>query len=148
MRTVRRRIHATLTTCRDIIEQLEQVEVDAFPTAFVTGSPTDGPYRAKLSTFGTIQTSPSYVGTWVSVSEATARLHGPAHFEYSIRDVWGKHVSAINSPQSEVALWKFMLLVMTRFSVHSTRRAMREEVAEETSARMLLSKFLLATQTR
>jgi hypothetical protein len=38
MRTVRRRIYAAhLTVCRGIIEQLEQVEIDAFPTAFVTG---------------------------------------------------------------------------------------------------------------
>jgi hypothetical protein len=37
MRTVRRRIYAAhLTVCRGIIEQLEQVEIDAFPTAFVT----------------------------------------------------------------------------------------------------------------
>jgi hypothetical protein len=37
MRTVRRRIHAAhLTACRGIIEQLEPVEIDAFPTAFVT----------------------------------------------------------------------------------------------------------------
>jgi hypothetical protein len=34
---VRRRIYAAhLTVCRGIIEQLEQVEIDAFPTAFVT----------------------------------------------------------------------------------------------------------------
>jgi hypothetical protein len=40
MRTVRRRIYAAhLTVCRGIIEQLEQVEIDAFPTAFVTISP-------------------------------------------------------------------------------------------------------------
>jgi hypothetical protein len=39
MRTVRRRIYAAhLTVCRGIIEQLEQVESDAFPTAFVTGN--------------------------------------------------------------------------------------------------------------
>jgi hypothetical protein len=39
MRTVRRRIYAAhLTVCRGIIEQLEQVEIDAFPTAFVTES--------------------------------------------------------------------------------------------------------------
>jgi hypothetical protein len=37
MRVVRRRIYAAhLTVCRGIIEQLEQVEIDAFPTAFVT----------------------------------------------------------------------------------------------------------------
>jgi hypothetical protein len=37
MRTVRRRIYAAhLTVCRGITEQLEQVEIDAFPTAFVT----------------------------------------------------------------------------------------------------------------
>jgi hypothetical protein len=45
MGTVRRRIYAAhltvcrginLTVCRGIIEQLEQVEIDAFPTAFVT----------------------------------------------------------------------------------------------------------------
>jgi hypothetical protein len=37
MRTVRWRIYAThLTVYRGIIEQLEQVEIDAFPTAFVT----------------------------------------------------------------------------------------------------------------
>jgi hypothetical protein len=37
MRTVRRRIYAAhLTVYRGIIEQLEQVEIDAFPTAFVT----------------------------------------------------------------------------------------------------------------
>jgi hypothetical protein len=37
MRAVRRRIYAAhLTVCRGIIEQLEQVEIDAFPTAFVT----------------------------------------------------------------------------------------------------------------
>jgi hypothetical protein len=36
MRTVRRRIYAAhLTACRGILEQLEQVEIDAFPTAFV-----------------------------------------------------------------------------------------------------------------
>jgi hypothetical protein len=40
MRTVRRRIYAAhLTVCRGIIEQLEQVEIDAFPTAFVTKVP-------------------------------------------------------------------------------------------------------------
>jgi hypothetical protein len=34
---VRRRIYAAhLTTCRGIIEQLEQVEIDTFPTALVT----------------------------------------------------------------------------------------------------------------
>jgi hypothetical protein len=34
---VRRRIYAAhLTVYRGIIEQLEQVEIDAFPTAFVT----------------------------------------------------------------------------------------------------------------
>jgi hypothetical protein len=39
MWTVRRRIYAAhLTVCRGIIEQLEQVEIDAFPTAFVTCS--------------------------------------------------------------------------------------------------------------
>jgi hypothetical protein len=37
MRTVLRRIYAAhLTACRVILEQLEQVEIDAFPTAFVT----------------------------------------------------------------------------------------------------------------
>jgi len=37
MRTMRRRIYAAhLTVYRGIIEQLEQVEIDAFPTAFVT----------------------------------------------------------------------------------------------------------------
>jgi hypothetical protein len=37
MRTVRRRNYAAhLTVYRGIIEQLEQVEIDAFPTAFVT----------------------------------------------------------------------------------------------------------------
>jgi hypothetical protein len=37
MRTVLRRIYAAhLTACRGILEQLEQVEIDAFPTAFVT----------------------------------------------------------------------------------------------------------------
>jgi hypothetical protein len=37
MRTVLRRIYAAhLTVYRDIIEQLKQVEIDAFPTAFVT----------------------------------------------------------------------------------------------------------------
>jgi hypothetical protein len=37
MRTVRRCIYAALlTVCRGIIEQLEHVEIDAFPTAFVT----------------------------------------------------------------------------------------------------------------
>jgi hypothetical protein len=37
MRTVRRRIYAAhLTVYRGILEQLEQVEIDAFPTAFVT----------------------------------------------------------------------------------------------------------------
>jgi hypothetical protein len=37
MRTVRRRIYAALLTVyRGIIEQLERVEIDAFPTAFVT----------------------------------------------------------------------------------------------------------------
>jgi hypothetical protein len=37
MRAVRRRIYAAhLTVCRGIIEQLEQVEIDAFPIAFVT----------------------------------------------------------------------------------------------------------------
>ena len=37
MRTVRRRIYAAhLTACRGILEQLEQVEIDAFPTTFVT----------------------------------------------------------------------------------------------------------------
>jgi hypothetical protein len=37
MRTVRRRIYAAhLTVCGGIIEQLEQVEIDALPTAFVT----------------------------------------------------------------------------------------------------------------
>jgi hypothetical protein len=44
MRTVRRRIYAAhLTVCRGIIEQLEQVEIDAFPTAFVTKGRTTGP---------------------------------------------------------------------------------------------------------
>jgi hypothetical protein len=39
MRTVPRRIYAAhLTACRGILEQLEQVEIDAFPTAFVTES--------------------------------------------------------------------------------------------------------------
>jgi hypothetical protein len=43
MRTVRRRIYAAhLTVCRGIIEQLEQVEIDAFPTAFVTTPHTRG----------------------------------------------------------------------------------------------------------
>jgi hypothetical protein len=38
MRTVRQCIYAAhLTVCRGIIEQLEQVEIDAFPTAFVRG---------------------------------------------------------------------------------------------------------------
>jgi phosphoglycolate phosphatase-like HAD superfamily hydrolase len=42
MRTVRRRIYAAhLTVCRGIIEQLEQVEIDAFPTAFVTDRPSE-----------------------------------------------------------------------------------------------------------
>jgi hypothetical protein len=37
MRTVRRRIYAAhLTVYRGIMEQLERVEIDAFPTAFVT----------------------------------------------------------------------------------------------------------------
>jgi hypothetical protein len=37
MRTVRRRIYgAHLTSCRAIIEQLERVEIDAFPIAFLT----------------------------------------------------------------------------------------------------------------
>jgi hypothetical protein len=37
MWTVRRRIYAAhITPCRGILEQLEQVEIDAFPTAFVT----------------------------------------------------------------------------------------------------------------
>jgi hypothetical protein len=37
MRTVRRRIYAAhLTVCRGLIEQLVQVEIDAFPIAFVT----------------------------------------------------------------------------------------------------------------
>jgi hypothetical protein len=37
MRAVRRRIYAAhLTVCRGIIEQLEHVEIDAFPTAFIT----------------------------------------------------------------------------------------------------------------
>ena len=37
MRTVRQRIYAAhITVYRGIIEQLEQVEIDAFPTAFVT----------------------------------------------------------------------------------------------------------------
>jgi hypothetical protein len=37
MRTTRRRIYAAhLTVYRGIIEQVEQVEIDAFPTAFVT----------------------------------------------------------------------------------------------------------------
>jgi hypothetical protein len=37
MRAVRRRIYAAhLTVCRGIIEQLEQIEIDAFPTAFET----------------------------------------------------------------------------------------------------------------
>ena len=37
MRTMRRRIYAAhLTVYRGIIEQLEQVEIDAFPTALVT----------------------------------------------------------------------------------------------------------------
>jgi hypothetical protein len=37
MRTVQRRIYAAhLTIYRGIMEQLEQVEIDAFPTAFVT----------------------------------------------------------------------------------------------------------------
>ena len=37
MRTVRRRNYAAhLTVYRGIIEQLEQVEIDVFPTAFVT----------------------------------------------------------------------------------------------------------------
>jgi hypothetical protein len=46
MRTVRRRIYAAhLTVCRGIIEQLEQVEIDAFPTAFVTRSRSHG-FRA------------------------------------------------------------------------------------------------------
>jgi hypothetical protein len=37
LRTVQRRIYAAhLTVFRGIIEQLEQVEIDAFPKAFVT----------------------------------------------------------------------------------------------------------------
>jgi hypothetical protein len=41
MRTVLRRIYAAhLTACRGILEQLEQVEIDAFPTAFVTNPPS------------------------------------------------------------------------------------------------------------
>jgi hypothetical protein len=40
MRNVRRRIYAAhLTVCRGILEQLEQVGIDAFPTAFVTRTP-------------------------------------------------------------------------------------------------------------
>jgi hypothetical protein len=39
MRTVRRRIYAAhLTVYRGILEPLEQVEIDVFPTAFVTTS--------------------------------------------------------------------------------------------------------------
>jgi hypothetical protein len=44
MRTVRRRIYAAhLTVCKGIIEQLEQVEIDAFPTAFVICVPLRNP---------------------------------------------------------------------------------------------------------
>jgi phosphoglycolate phosphatase-like HAD superfamily hydrolase len=51
MRTVRRRIYAAhLTVCRGIIEQLEQVEIDAFPTAFVTHSPS--PYMSLFHLLG------------------------------------------------------------------------------------------------
>jgi hypothetical protein len=50
MRTVRRRIYAAhLTVCRGIIEQLEQVEIDAFPTAFVTNLNLDSMYRPMYS---------------------------------------------------------------------------------------------------
>jgi hypothetical protein len=52
MRTVRRRIYAAhLTTCRGIIEQLEQVEIDASPTAFVTRVLTNFRFSAYFGLF-------------------------------------------------------------------------------------------------
>jgi hypothetical protein len=70
MRTVRRRIYAAhLTVCRGIIEQLEQVEIDAFPTAFVTGSEVspDGTVRAWMRS--TTRHNCSVVGPVVYILE-------------------------------------------------------------------------------
>ena len=65
MRTVRRRIYAAhLTVCRGIIEQLEQVEIDAFPTSSVNrltvGLPTAALARHSSDTHTHLTTSVSF----------------------------------------------------------------------------------------
>jgi hypothetical protein len=62
-RTVRRRIYAAhLTACRGILEQLEQVEIDAFPTAFVTASDLGRKESGSPSVSGDLQMPGSTTG--------------------------------------------------------------------------------------
>ena len=64
MRTVRRRIYAAhLTVCRGIIEQLEQVEIDAFPTAFSNRLTVGLPTAALARQLGLSDTHPAHLAT-------------------------------------------------------------------------------------